>query len=196
MHSIRKANINDLDFIVKIDLEDEGLSTGNPWAKKSAETLKQHRLQMMQFIKKSLNTGTMEWDTCPKYALILTEKETKKRVGLIMFLFRDMNHPNFQHFGNFDKFPRTLFPPDGRFCEIAQLWIAPENRRRGLATRLKKKVEEICLKNNVLMIYTHMEATNNHVLAMNLKLGYQIIRTGPLGDGLIKTSLVKYLNLT
>ncbi len=193
MYSIRKATINDLDFIVGIDLESEGISTGNQWANQSADTLREHHEKMMKFVRRSFNIGNSEFETCPKYAYICIEKKTEKRIGLIMFLFRDMNSPAFQHFGVYDKFDRNLFPPDGKFCEIFQLWVAPEYRRQGLATKLKVKAEKISLKNNISMIYTHTEVINEHVIEMNKKLGYSVLRTGKLNDDIIRVSLVKHL---
>lgn len=44
------------------------------------------------------------------------------------------------------------------------------------------------------MIYTHTEAVNLHVIALNLKLGYHPIRTGLLWDAVPRVSLVKWLD--
>jgi ribosomal protein S18 acetylase RimI-like enzyme len=105
-----------------------------------------------------------------------------------------MNQTSFQHFGIYDKFDRKLFPENGRVCEIFQLWVAPDFRRQGIATTLKKKAEEIAVSNHIPMIYTHTEAVNHHVVELNEKLGYTQIRTGPLWDEVTRTSLIKNLD--
>jgi GNAT superfamily N-acetyltransferase len=49
----------------------------------------------------------------------------------------------------FQELDRALFQSDGRFIEIFQLWIAPDYRRKGLGTKLKRRVEQVAreLKN-------------------------------------------------
>jgi ribosomal protein S18 acetylase RimI-like enzyme len=191
---IRQANENDLDFIERIDLEDEGGTTINKWTDLSPGQLKEHHLEMQKFVLASSNTGKTEWDTCPKFALLCTEKGSEKPIGLIMFLFRDMNNQTFNHFEIFNKFDRDIFPPDGKICEIFQLWVAPEFRRKGIATALKNKAEETAIANNISMMYTHTLSINTHIVDMNMKLGYHVVREGPLWDREWRTSLVKKLN--
>jgi ribosomal protein S18 acetylase RimI-like enzyme len=89
---------------------------------------------------------------------------------------------------------RKLFQSDGRFIEIFQLWVHPNYRRLGLATRLKLKLEEVAKHHKVNLIYTHTEETNNHVIELNEKIGYQEIRRGPIWDDIIRVSLIKKLN--
>ena len=43
------------------------------------------------------------------------------------------------------------------------------------------------------MIYTHTETANAHVIELNRKLGYEIVRRGPIWDEIERTSLVKWL---
>ncbi len=87
----------------------------------------------------------------------------------------------------------SAFPPDGRFCEIFNLWVDPAYRRKGLATRLKLEMEAEARRRGIQMIYTHTEEANSHVIELNLKLGYHPIRTGPLWDAVPRVSLVKWL---
>jgi len=194
MHSIRRANMDDSDFMMAIDLVNEGISVDNPYLTASPEEWKERREWIATFADQSLNSGETEIDTCPKYAFIIHDDETKRRLGLIMFLLRDMNDPTFHYWEVYNKFDRAVFPSDGRVCEIFQLWVSPEQRGRRLGSQLMRKAEEVALQNNVGMIYTHTEATNDHVVELCRKLGYQVIRTGELG-GIARVSQVRYLPL-
>jgi ribosomal protein S18 acetylase RimI-like enzyme len=78
--------------------------------------------------------------------------------------------------------------------EIFQLWIHSNYRRIGLATKLKEKLEEEALYHKVSLIYTHTEESNNHVIELNKKIGYQEVRRGPIWDDVIRVSLIKQLN--
>lgn len=193
-HFIRQADMNDFYFVVEIDLLEEGIERENPYLSASFEEQSEFLERMARFLDPSLNTGKTELDTCPKYALICETKDTKVKIGLIMFLFRNMNDPTFQHFGIYDKFERSIFPTDGKVCEIFQLWVAPEERRKGIATELMKNAEEISRDNNIQMIYTHTESINNHVVELCEKLGYKTIRTGTLNDEVIRVSQIKHLS--
>jgi len=93
----------------------------------------------------------------------------------------------------FPELNERLFPTDGAFCEIYQLWVAPEYRRRGLATRLKQQAEAESLRRGVKLIYTHTEERNTHVIQMNLDLGYHEIRRGIIWDEIVRVSLIKPL---
>ncbi|MNV93361.1 Acetyltransferase (GNAT) family protein [compost metagenome] len=93
----------------------------------------------------------------------------------------------------FHEIDRGSFQEDGRFVEIFQLWVAPEYRRSGIATKLKLKLEELAKSNDVNLIYTHTEERNKHVIELNEKLGYRIIRRGPIWDEIVRVSLIKQI---
>ena len=114
---------------------------------------------------------------------------------MILVRFRDLfNEPgNEANRFLFRFLDRTIFPEDGRFCEVFQLWVAPAYRRQGIATLLKLHIEEEARQRAFWMIYTHTEAQNEHVIELNRKLGYQIVRCGPIWDDILRTSLVKWL---
>jgi ribosomal protein S18 acetylase RimI-like enzyme len=86
-----------------------------------------------------------------------------------------------------------LFPADGGFCEIFQLWVAPEYRRQGLATHLKQQAEEEAQRRGINLLYTHTEESNKHVIELNLKLGYSEVRRGPMWDEAVRVSLIKQM---
>lgn len=122
----------------------------------------------------------------------VADEKTGKRTGLIMYSIvnRDGKFPWKTIFHELD---RSLFQEDGRFVEIFQLWVAPEYRRSGIATKLKLKLEELAKKNDVNLIYTHTEERNKHVLELNEKLGYRIVRRGPIWDEIVRVSLIKQM---
>lgn len=43
------------------------------------------------------------------------------------------------------------------------------------------------------LIYTHTEERNQHVVDLNVKLGYKEVRRGPIWDDIVRISLVKHL---
>ncbi len=190
---IRQADMNDFYFVVEIDLLDEGIEGESPYPITSFDEEVEFLDKIARFLDPSLNEGETEFSTCPKYTLICEDSRTKESIGLIMFLFRDINDPTFQHFGIYDKFNRSMFPTDGKVCEIFQLWVAPGHRRKRIASELMKKAERIACKNNIQMIYTHTESVNDHVVELCDKLGYEVIRKGTLWDETVRVSQIKHL---
>jgi ribosomal protein S18 acetylase RimI-like enzyme len=77
---------------------------------------------------------------------------------------------------------------------VFNLWVAPDYRRQGLATKLKQQFEAESRLRGMSMLYTHTELTNPHVIELNRKLGYREIRTGPIWDEILRVSLVKALS--
>jgi len=196
MYTIRQADMDDFYFMIDINLLDYDIDKeGCPYLPASPEEENELFSRIAQFAEPSLWIEDVEIYTCPKFAFICENRKTREKIGLVMFLFRNMNDPTFQHFGIYDKFARDIFPTDGRVCEIEQLWVEPKERRKGIATRLMNKAEEMSLIHNIKMIYTHTESNNSRILEMRKKLGYKNIRTGPLWDKIIRISAVKYLNL-
>jgi ribosomal protein S18 acetylase RimI-like enzyme len=179
MGYIRKAEINDLNFIIKVDLLDEGV-TSTKEILQSKET-KKHREKMELFL--------LEAD---KGAFIYEDIETKEKIGLIMFRIsnRDKEYPwpTVYH-----EIERSLFQEDGRFMEVYQLWVNPDYRRLGIGTKLKILIEEEARVRNINTVYTHTEERNQHVVDLNHKLGYKKVRCGPIWDSIIRVSLLKHL---
>lgn len=182
--TIRLATLDDLDYLVTVNLKDEGY-TPDPEAHEltSAERAA-HREKIRAFVVGAENV-----------AWLVVDPASGARLGMIMARFRDRrneirseaNEFLFRHLGE------AWLPPDGRFCEIYNLWIHPNWRRQGLATRLKLHVEDAARVRGLTLIYTHTEARNAHVLELNYRLGYQEIRRGPLWDAVERVSLVKQL---
>jgi ribosomal protein S18 acetylase RimI-like enzyme len=180
MISLRKAIITDLDFMVHIDLIDEGV-TSTIEMQMAKEEKNQHREKIAKFLTDE-----------DRGSFIYEDLNTKKQIGLIMYSItnRDKDYPWKTIYHELD---RSLFQEDGRFVEIFQLWVDPNYRRSGLATKLKQKIEEVAQLKNVNLIYTHTEETNSHVIVLNQKLGYKEVRRGPIWDNIVRISLIKHL---
>lgn len=118
MICLRKADINDLSFLVEIDLLDEGV-TPTEEIEQSKEEVIQHRDKMRLFLTES-----------DKGALIYEDLESNEKIGLIMYRIsnRDKEYPWKTIYNEID---RSLFQEDGRFLEVFQLWVNPNYRRKG-----------------------------------------------------------------
>lgn len=179
--NIRKAEINDLEFLVQIDLKNDGYTVSDEVVTTEQEK-EEHRKKINKFVTEQ-DKGT----------IIIEDLNSDKRIALIMYSIanRDAVYPWKTIFNELD---RNLFQNDGRFMEIFQLWVHPNYRRLGLATELKLKLEDEAQNHRVDLIYTHTEETNVHVIELNRKIGYQEVRCGSIWDEVIRVSLVKKLN--
>lgn len=181
MFTLRKAAIADLDFLVAVDRKDEGVSANDAesW---EPEEIAEHRHKIAAF----LSDGD-------KAAWVYEEAYAGRLIGMILWCYRNRRHEVFEGWSIFPELDERLFPADGAFCEIFQLWVAPEFRRRGLASGLKRQAEAESLQRGVQLLYTHTEERNHHVIAMNVKLGYREVRRGPIWDDVVRVSLIKQL---
>ncbi|MBE0696901.1 MAG: GNAT family N-acetyltransferase, partial [Anaerolineaceae bacterium] len=185
MITIRKARFEDLDFLVETDLLGDGYTIDPEEPPLAGEALAAHREKIAAFVGGAADCG---W--------IAEDDRTGAKAGMILVRFRDLSHEADTEANRFllRFLDRAIFPADGRFCEVFQLWVAPLYRRQGIATRLKQQIEEEARQRGVQMIYTHTEAQNAHVIELNRKLGYEEVRCGPIWDAVPRTSLVKRLN--
>ena len=176
MLTLRKTVPADLDFLVEVDRKD--WADTDAW---DAETVAGHREKIEAFV------GDAEKD-----AWVVEDTDAGRLVGVILWRFRNRLE-DLETWSIIGRLDAGLFPPDGAFCEIFQLWVAPEHRRRGLATRMKRQAETESLRRGVKMIYTHTEEGKAHVIEMNRKLGYREVHRGPMWDETVRVSLVKRL---
>ncbi len=128
-----------------------------------------------------------------RFGHVVTSTDTDAVVGFLFGEIRNRTKDTFEAHSIIDELDPALFPPSGEFCEIFDLWVAPDFRRRGIATQLKTNLEEYLRSRHCSAIYTHTELTNTHVLRMNDKLNYRVVRTGPIWDGVIRRSLIKHI---
>ena len=171
--------MDDLDFIVRTDLLNEGYTSNSDVM--TIEEVDRHTKKLRQFIVDE-----------EKGTLVLEDPEQNGYIGYIMYRIsnRDNPYPWKTAFGDLD---RTLFQEDGRFLEIYNLWVNSEYRRQGWATFLKKAIEIEAKKQSVSLIYTHTEAENEQVIELNRKLGYVEVRRGTIWDQVIRVSLIKHI---
>ena len=181
MIRIRPGRDGDFDLLYRVDVEDEGISvdfkagwTPEQWA--------DYRVRIRSFL--------IDAD---KAVFIAEDAPAGQSVGLIAARFRNRDGPDDLGSTFLATLDRSIFPADGLFCEVFQLWVDPAHRRHGLATTLKRRLEEEAIARGVGMIYTHTEAANQHVIDLNLKLGYQIVRRGPIWDDVERVSMTKEL---
>ena len=179
MIRLRKACPSDLDDLVRIDLKDEVSIYSESGM--TSEERKLHRKKIARFVSDP-----------DRGAWIFEEEAAKKPIAAIMYSVanRDQEYPWKTIYHELD---RSLFQEDGRFIEVFNLWGEPEYRRQGLATKLKRRLEEEARDRGINLIYTHTQY--EHVVKLNLKLGYREVRRGPLWDDIIRVSLVKSITL-
>jgi ribosomal protein S18 acetylase RimI-like enzyme len=172
---LRRANPGDLDFLAFTDLlVDREDAPDEPiyfdgWGETERAV---HREKIRAYIADA--------DKC---AWVYEDTGTCENVGLLMAWFRSRHtepHTEASDF-LFRYLDESILPPDGRFCEVFQLWVHPEYRRRGLATALKRECEAEARRREVRMIYTHTRECNAHVVELNRKLGYVEFAAAPCG---------------
>lgn len=182
MLTVRAANEGDLNFLVWIDIKDEGVSSSYMANWTDAEWAA-HREQIAAYISSK-----------DKIAFVMEETDSQRRVAGIYADILNVEDV-VERWRMFQVISTELFPADGRFCAIFQLWVDPAYRRQGLGSRLKQMVEEEAVRRQVGAIYTHTEASNQHVITLNKKLGYAEIYRGPMWDEIERVALLKNLKM-
>jgi ribosomal protein S18 acetylase RimI-like enzyme len=183
VYVIRPGRLDDFAFLYAVDREDEGISADfkAAWTEEEWESYRQR-------IRTYLSASD-------KVTLIAESFPPRTPLGVICALYRDIDTDEFEPTSVFWKLPRSLFPSNGRFCEIYQLWVSPSCRRAGMAVNLKQALEVECQKHGIELIYTHTEINNIPAISLNHKLGYIEVRRGPTWDEVERVSLVKRLAL-
>ena len=78
----------------------------------------------------------------------------------------------------------------GQCCELMQLWVLPEHRLQGLATRLMQAFEARAVERGCCVFY--LETWSFQALGFYQGLGYEVrLAIEGFGPGLVKYSLVK-----
>ncbi|WP_442600753.1 GNAT family N-acetyltransferase [Paenibacillus sp. KN14-4R] len=175
--TVRRADMNDLEIIVEIDLLNEGYTSND--SKLTPDEVIEHSKKIYGFI--------VDED---KGILIVEDQDRGTRIGYIMYRISNRDKP-YPWKTAFSELDRNLFQEDGRFLEIFNLWVDSKYRRQGLATLLKKFIECEAKSYGVNLIYTHTEEENGHVIELNRKLGYQEVRRGTIWDQVVRVSLIK-----
>lgn len=184
MFEIRKVTPSDIEFLtvadLKIGAEEDGVTI--PAEMQDKHAFRIHLAKMGAFVSDE-NKG----------AWVGVTREDGQRAGMILCRFRNRLTEPFNDGTIFNELDVRIFPDEGRFCEIFQLWVEPSHRRKGLAMQLKEHLETEVSKRGIEMIYTHTRESNLHVLELNHRLGYTEIRRGPIWDDVIRVSLIKHI---
>ncbi|HEY9843390.1 MAG: N-acetyltransferase family protein [Candidatus Sericytochromatia bacterium] len=178
---MRPAVPEDLNFLVWIDIKDEGVSS-TYMANWSDQEWAAHREQIRAFISDP-----------EKIAIVFQESETDRRVAAIyadLFKFEDVSDKWASLAGIKDR-----FPANHRLCCVFQLWVDPEWRRQGIASQLKQALEDEARRRGVDAMYTQTESENHHVIALNQKLGYAEMYRGPMWDTIERVGLLKMIRV-
>ncbi len=181
MFQVRRAEEHDLNFLVWIDIKDEGVRSSYMANWTDAEWAA-HRAQIAAYISGS-----------DKIAYVIEEAESQRRIAGIYADILNVQDVA-DRWPMFQTVSTDLFPANGRFCAIFQLWVDPAYRRQGLGSQLKQTVEAEARRCQVGAMYTHTEARNLHVITLNKKLGYQEIYRGPMWDEIERVALLKRLD--
>jgi GNAT superfamily N-acetyltransferase len=181
---MRIATVEDLEFVVRVDLS----TYESPPSLTEAER-RAHREKIRPYV------------TDPDKGAYLEEVDGVP-VGAILARFRDLSAEDDGPANRlllervFAEIDPSWMPADRRFTEVFNLWVAPEHRRRGIATRLKRRLEEESRRRGIGLVYTHTDDDHAHVVALNEKLGYVVVRRGTIWDDVVRVSLVKRVAMT
>ncbi len=178
--TLRAGRPDDLNFLVWIDIKDEGVSSAY-MANWDDAAWARHRRMIEGFIGAEDRIA------------VVAETAPGRRVGAAYARLENRHDEPDDPTSISGCLHRAIFPTDGRYCEMFQLWVDPQFRRAGLASRLKLAVEAEALRRGVGFICTATEASNLGALALNEKLGYRVARIGPVWDSIPRVSLVKTL---
>lgn len=168
---IRPIEEKDLDFLVAIEIKDEGIS--DPIEK----PLEEHQKRVQLFIEGKDFGG------------FIYEKN-KKTVACIMFSIENINK-DYAWPTIYNEINKSYFDDSGDILCVYQLWVDPDHRRQGIASQLKLSLEDEASRREINIIYTHTETHNQHVIRMNQQLNYKVVRIGPIWDEILRVSLIK-----
>ena len=174
---LRPALITDLDFLVEFDLACEPHGPGNGRGDNT-----DHRYSVASY------TTDLQ-----KEAWVVEDRRLRRAVAMLLCCFRNRWRDQFDGSSVFLRLDDRLFPGSGVFCETCQLYVEPGYRRQGLATSLKRRLEYEAFTRGAELIYSHTCAANLPALELYRRLGYRVVRRGPLWDNAIRVSLVKNL---
>src|SRR5512142_3017004 len=113
MLRIRRAELTDLDFLVRLDLKDEGITHASS-VRITEQELTLAREKIATFI---IGPADAAW--------VFEDVPAEKMVGAILVRFRDRLHESRTEANEFlfRFIDAGWVPADGRFCEVYNLWV-------------------------------------------------------------------------
>ena len=122
---LRRAGEKDLSFLVELDLGHEDYTPSDDG---TSTDLVAHRAKIKSFV---VDQNKAAW--------VFVDGSTY--AGGILCAFRDLDteKDTEREWGFYNEI-RGFLPADGRFCEVFNLWVVPDFRRKGLATQLKQQL--------------------------------------------------------
>jgi ribosomal protein S18 acetylase RimI-like enzyme len=170
--ALRRLRPSDLEAIAEALARGEGYTTTGP-----PETAGEIRASLAGFGESDTKAGFL----------------VAAPLAFLNYLERNRLTDTFPAGGGLGALPPTLFPPDGRFLHLHDLWVDPSIRRRGVGRALKRLLEAEASARGVRMIYTVTEAMHHAVLDLNAQLGYVEVYRGPMWDRVERVGLAKHL---
>ena len=170
--SLRLLRPSDLDAVAEALALGEGYTSAGP-----AETAEDIRASLAGFGESDAKAGFL----------------VAAPLAFLNYLERNRLTDAFPAGGGLGALAPSVFPPDGRFLHLHDLWVDPSIRRRGVGRGLKRLLEAEASARGVRMIYTVTEATHRAVLDLNAELGYVEVYRGPMWDRVERVGLAKYL---
>lgn len=67
---------------------------------------------------------------------------------------------------------------DRPHAQVVGLWVHPEHRKQGVASKLKKRGEDWCLAQGITELRTNVFTANQTMVELNQRLGYEVVMVG------------------
>jgi len=174
--SLRRLEPSDLDGVAKALQPGEGYTQ----TAALAETWQAIRTGLAGFGGDGVNEG-----------FVVRERGDETPIAFLLYRRRNRGTDDFGEGAILGLLGDGVFPADGRFLQIHDLWVAPQARRRGIARALKRALEAAAASDGFGMIYTVTETTHQAVLTLNEQLGYLEVYRGPMWDDVARVGLAK-----
>ncbi|GGX63315.1 GNAT family N-acetyltransferase [Saccharospirillum salsuginis] len=119
-----------------------------------------------------------EWDPHHRY----TQEDLDKTIAMIQDHKHGRNHVLLVRNSDLDivgmHWARVGVEPTRQPAYLMSLWVRPGCRRQGVATELKRQMEDWLLALGVGEIRTHVHAQNQTMLDFNKRLGFGVTMIG------------------
>ena len=76
----------------------------------------------------------------------------------------------------YNELLESIVPYNHTFCEIYNLWVAPDYRQKGISVILKQAIETYLTNEQVYYITSRTEKKNSPVVQINKRLKYSVLK--------------------